>query len=77
MNVSEDECKNYLEVFHSTLEITAKEFLRNELQKEILHISLLPAKITGYVSTQYGVAIEYEPSDKTIISIQKVIGVKP
>ena len=71
MNVSKDEFKKYLKVFHSTLETTAKEFLSNELQKEILHISLLPANVKGYVSTQYGVAIEYEPSDKTIISVQK------
>ena len=71
MNVSKDELKKYLEVFHSTLESTAKEFLSSELQKEILHISLLPANIKGYVSTQYGVAIEYEPSDKTMICVQK------
>jgi len=71
MNVTEDELKKYIEVFHSTLENTAKKFLKNELQKEILHLSLLPAKITGYVSTQYGVAITYEPSDKTIILIQR------
>lgn len=71
MNISEDEFKNHLEVFHSTLEDTAKMFLNNELQKEILHISLLPANITGYLSTQYGIAIEYKPSDKTIISVKR------
>jgi len=71
MNVTEDELKKYIEVFHLTLETTAKKFLTNELQKEILHLSLLPAKITGYISTQYGVAIAYEPSDRTIILIQK------
>lgn len=71
MNLFEDGFKKYLEVFHSTLESTAKEFLKNELQKEVLHISLLPADITGYLSTQYGIAIEYEPSDKTIISVKR------
>lgn len=70
MNLSKDEFKNYLDVFHSTLENTAKEFLENELQKEVLHMSLLPANITGYLSTQYGIAIEYKPSDKTIISVK-------
>ena len=27
---------------------------------KLFHLSLLPARITGYVSTQFGVAIEYE-----------------
>jgi len=71
MNITEDELKNYLKIFHSTLENTAKEFLQKEIQDKIIHISLLPAHITGYLSTQYGVAVEYAPSDETIISVKR------
>lgn len=59
MNVTEGQLIKYLEIFHKSLEETAKQFLPEDQFSNLLHLSLLPAKITGYVSTQYGIAIEY------------------
>jgi len=68
MNVREEQLRTYIEVFCSTLQRTAKDYLAKEYHKELLHISLLPAKITGYVSTNYGVAMEYVPAKDTQIT---------
>lgn len=71
MNVTEGQLIKYLEIFHKSLEETAKQFLPEDQFSNLLHLSLLPAKITGYVSTQYGIAIEYRMSEKTIYEIIK------
>ncbi len=71
-NVTDEDLRSYLESFHSTLKSTADQFLRPEYHKRLLHLSYLPATIKGYVSTQFGVAIEYSPSDST--SIEVVLG---
>lgn len=68
INVTEDEFKRYLEEFHSSLDETAKTFLPDHA-RELLHMSLLPARIVGYVSTQYGVAFEYIPSETTSVEV--------
>ena len=60
-----------METFHKSLEKTAKNFLPKDQISNLLHLSLLPAKITGYVSTQFGIAIEYHKSEKTIYEITK------
>lgn len=67
MNVTEKGLKEYLETFYETLHDSSQNFLPPKHQKNLRHLSLLPAKIIGYVSTQYGVAVEYIPSDQTII----------
>ncbi len=69
MNVTEEQLRKYIEVFYSTLETTAKEFLQSDLCDKLLHLSLLPAKITGVISTQFGVGIEYHPAEKTTIDV--------
>ncbi len=61
-NVTDHMLYEYVETFHETLRQTASEFLAENDQKRLLHAALLPAKITGYVSTQFGVALEYEPA---------------
>jgi hypothetical protein len=71
MNVTEDDLRTYIDLFHSTLESTAKEFLPEDDRKNLLHLSLTPARIIGYVSTQFGVAIEYEPATSTQIEIRR------
>lgn len=71
-NVTEDEIRNYISVFHSTLQETACEFLPVVFRPKLLHLSLLPARIVGYVSTQFGIAIEYVPATAT--SIETVRG---
>ncbi len=71
MNISEDGLRKYIEVFLSTLEATAHDYLEPDLRGELLHLSLLPAKIKGYVSTNFGTAIEYQPAQETSIEIQR------
>ncbi len=69
MNVTEDAFRTYLNLFHQTVETTAQQFLPPEHKTSLLHLSLLPARIIGYVSTQFGVAIEYIPSSQTEVQI--------
>lgn len=69
MNVTEDAFRAYLDLFHQTVDATAQQFLPPEYKASLLHLSLLPARIVGYVSTQFGVAIEYIPSDQTEVQI--------
>ena len=71
MNVTENELENYIDVFQATLIETANRFIPTHHRKNLLHLSLLPAAITGYISTQFGVAIEYEPSENTSIQIYR------
>lgn len=71
MNITEQEFKRYLEVFHTTLEQSAKEFLPQDRRKEIVYLANLPAKIIGYVSTQFGVGFEYIPNESIEIEIIK------
>ena len=59
LKVTDKNLLEYVQVFHSCLETTGRLYLPPESWKELLHVSLLPAKITCYVSTQLGVAIEY------------------
>ena len=68
-NIRDENLKKYLESFHATLESTAEQYLKPEFHKRLLHLSYLPAKIKGFVSTQFGTAIEYVPSDSTVIEI--------
>jgi len=72
LNVTADELQAYIKSFHQCLESVADQFLPQEHRKELFHTALLPARITGYVSTQLGVAIEYERAAET--SIQVVTG---
>jgi len=69
MNVTDEQLRNYIDVFYSTLETTAKEFIPSDIRNKLFHLSLLPAKITGYVSTQFGVGIEYQPAEKTTVDV--------
>ena len=68
-NVRDEELKEYLKCFHETLQATADRYLRPEYHKRLLHLSYLPAIIKGYVSTQFGIAVEYVASDSTSIDI--------
>lgn len=69
MNVTEDELRQYISLFHETLEATAEQFLPAEHRGSLLHASVLPAQIVGYVSTQFGAGIEYKPAEHTEIRI--------
>jgi hypothetical protein len=68
-NVKDENLREYLESFHTILQATADQYLKPEFHKRLLHLSYLPAKVKGYVSTQFGTAIEYIPSDSTSVEI--------
>jgi hypothetical protein len=69
LNVTAEELRAYIEAFHRSLESAAFDFLPTEHRSELFHSSLLPARTTGYVSTQFGVAIEYERATETAIQV--------
>lgn len=71
-NIRDENLREYLESFHTTLQSTANQYLQPEFHKRLLHLSYLPATIKGYVSTQFGTAIEYISSDST--SVEIVVG---
>lgn len=67
MHITEEGIRAYIEKFHQTLEAISGRFFDPVQAKEILHNSLLPAKIICYVSTQFGVACEYIKAPTTTI----------
>jgi hypothetical protein len=69
LNVTAEDLRAYIDAFHRSLELSAREFLPPEHQANLFHCSLLPARITGYVSTQFGVGIEYEQASDTSVNI--------
>jgi hypothetical protein len=63
VHVTGDDLRAYLEVFHQALAAAAKRYLPADHESILLrHASLLPARISAHVSSQFGVAIEYEPA---------------
>lgn len=66
-NATEDIVTRYVEEFHKTLADLSSRFFSAEQSKQLLHNSLLPATITCYVSTQFGIGFEYSPAADTKI----------
>jgi hypothetical protein len=60
--VTAEALKLYLETFHSSLRASATRFLPAGLANSTTHMAQLPARLTAYVSTQHGVAIDYDPN---------------
>lgn len=67
MNATENVIARYVKEFHKTLEEVSGQFFTAEQSKRLLHNSLLPATITCYVSTQFGVGFEYSTATETQI----------
>ena len=67
MNATEAVLENYIEEFHRTLSAVSERFFSPEQAKRLLHNSRLPATITCYVSTQFGVGFEYASAAETKI----------
>jgi len=67
MNADENTVRQYIELLHGTVRSVGDVVLAPEQASQLVHNSLLPAAITAYVSTQFGVALEYAPAEKTII----------
>ena len=67
MNATEAVLANYNKEFHRTLSDVSERFFSAEQAKRLLHNSLLPATITCYVSSQFGVGFEYSSAAETKI----------
>lgn len=67
INVTESQIKSYIECFFSTLRTKAAERIPQVHINRVKHMALLPSKITCYISTQFGVAFEYEQASVTSI----------
>jgi hypothetical protein len=67
MYVTEERLRAYIEEFHKNLDSISSQFFSPEQARELFHNSLLPAKVTCYVSTQFGVAFEYTKAETTAI----------
>jgi hypothetical protein len=67
MNATEEVVARYVEELHRTLRDVSGRFFSAEESKRLLHNSLLPATITCYVSTQFGVGFEYSTASETQI----------
>lgn len=67
MNASEEMVRRYVETLHKTVREIGGRFFTPDRSKQLLHNSLVPARITCYVSTQFGVAFEYFPAPETTI----------
>lgn len=66
-NVTEEKIKEYVEVFHATIDEVSSRFFDAEQASNLFYKSLLPARIICYVSTQFGIAIEYVDASHTEI----------
>jgi hypothetical protein len=60
--IAGDGLRKYLTTFHETL-IGLSERLSAEQRRSVFHGFLLPAKVFGYVSRQFGLAVEYIPPE--------------
>jgi len=69
VNVTENLLRSYLEIFHHELKNAAEKYLSSDARQRLLHLSYLPTKIVGYVSTRHGTAFEYIPNSATVIEI--------
>jgi hypothetical protein len=71
VNVTNEMLNHYIEVFNETFLSTGRHFLSEETLKSLERYPLIQGGITGYISTQFGLAIEYlgeESSGITIIN---------
>jgi hypothetical protein len=60
-NITEGDLGRYLERFHGEYTDTVERFIKSPERDGLLRYSLLPATVTGYVSTNFGAGFEYRP----------------
>ncbi len=65
MNATENTVTRYVETLHASLLQLSGRFFSPEQSKQLLHNSLLPAKIVCYISTQFGIGFEYSAASET------------
>lgn len=51
--------KQYLEIYRKTLEETANQFLPKDAILKLRAFAIQPARIIGYLSTNFGIGVEY------------------
>jgi hypothetical protein len=66
-NVTETQLGEYMTRFLQRLSQLAEEILPLPVASRLLHLSLLPARVDCYVSTQFGVAFEFTPASVTTV----------
>jgi hypothetical protein len=59
MNVRSEMLYHYIQVFNEIFLSTGRQFLPEEILKSLLRYPLIQGGIIGYISTQFGVGIEY------------------
>jgi hypothetical protein len=59
-NVTDSQMEAYLQTFHDEYIRAVEQFIPPDERQRLQRYSLLPAKVTGYVSTQFGAGYEYE-----------------
>lgn len=65
-NVTEAQLEAYLRTFHDEYTSSAERYIAEGDRNRLLRYSLLPATVTGYVSTQLGAGYEYRAGEATI-----------
>jgi hypothetical protein len=63
--------RRYVETLHDTVREVGGRFFTPDRAKQLLHNSLVPARITCYVSTNFGVAVEYSSAPRTTIESRR------
>lgn len=72
MNVTSDDLRAYIEVFHQSLAATSMQYLPPGQERSLLrHAALLPAKIRAHVSSTFGIAVEYEPAKQYAVVVNE------
>ena len=67
MYATSDALKIYVETLHATVQEVSGKFFSEEQSLQLLHNSLLPARIICYASTPFGVGFEYVDAQETKI----------
>ena len=71
LNATEEMVRRYVETLHDTVREVGGRFFTPDRAKQLLHNSLVPARITCYVSTNFGVAVEYSSAPRTTIESRR------
>lgn len=74
-NVTGDQFRLYLETFHTTLRDKANTYIPQQYRSRLQHSRSMPCRVVGYVSAQFGVAIDYDPFESRTPGQSSIIDV--
>jgi hypothetical protein len=63
-NLTDQGLREYLVTFHSSLDELASRYLPPDMRRKLTHTARLPSRVVGYISTQFGLAIDYDPPER-------------